>query len=161
MAGTSSEIDPLSAWHSASRLPSPCIRLFRRRGRSGAAARADAVSDGTVTMDLSGPITSYDPAKGSGFQDAQVAWALYDSLLSTDSNGEFIPGSRLGVDVDGEQRHLHAEAGRDLLGRHAHDAGRRRRVGDPLPGPGDRLTLPGSGGGSRQCSDGDHLERTR
>ncbi|HEX3590011.1 MAG TPA: ABC transporter substrate-binding protein [Pseudonocardiaceae bacterium] len=61
-------------------------------GGSGAAPEPKAVTDGTVTTDLSGPVTSYDPAKGSGFQDAQVAWALYDSLVVTDSNGDFIAG---------------------------------------------------------------------
>lgn len=59
---------------------------------SGAAPEPKAVTDGTVTIDLSGPVTSYDPAKGSGFQDAEVAWALYDSLVVTDSDGRFIPG---------------------------------------------------------------------
>ncbi len=59
---------------------------------SDAAATPKTVTNGTVTMDLSGPVTSYDPAKGSGFQDAQVAWALYDSLLVTDSNGDFVAG---------------------------------------------------------------------
>jgi peptide/nickel transport system substrate-binding protein len=61
-------------------------------GGSGAAASPKVVTNGTVTMDLSGPVTSYDPAKGSGFQDAQVAWALYDSLLVTDTNGDFVAG---------------------------------------------------------------------
>lgn len=59
---------------------------------SGGAAEPDAVSDGVVNMDLAGPVTSYDPAKGSGFQDAQVAWALYDSLITTDSDGKQIAG---------------------------------------------------------------------
>jgi peptide/nickel transport system substrate-binding protein len=59
---------------------------------SGAAPEPKAVTNGTVTIDLSGPVTSYDPAKGSGFQDAEVAWALYDSLVVTDSDGKLIPG---------------------------------------------------------------------
>jgi peptide/nickel transport system substrate-binding protein len=59
---------------------------------SGAAPEPKAVTDGTVTIDLSGPVTSYDPAKGSGFQDAEVAWALYDTLVVTDSNGDFVGG---------------------------------------------------------------------
>lgn len=59
---------------------------------SGGSAEPDAVSDGVVNMDLAGPVTSYDPAKGSGFQDAQVAWALYDSLITTDSDGNQIAG---------------------------------------------------------------------
>lgn len=59
---------------------------------SGSAAEPAAVTNGEVTMDLAGPVTSYDPAKGSGFQDAQVAWAMYDSLITTDSDGKQIPG---------------------------------------------------------------------
>jgi peptide/nickel transport system substrate-binding protein len=61
-------------------------------GGSGAAPEPKAVTGGTVTIDLSGPVTSYDPAKGSGFQDAEVAWALYDTLVVTDSNGDFVGG---------------------------------------------------------------------
>lgn len=61
-------------------------------GGSGTAAEPDPVTDGAVTMDLAGPVTSYDPAKGSGFQDAVVAWTMYDSLISTDSDGELIAG---------------------------------------------------------------------
>lgn len=56
------------------------------------AADPDPVSDGVVYIDLAGPITSYDPAKGSSFQDAQVAWALYDSLITTDTDGTQIAG---------------------------------------------------------------------
>jgi peptide/nickel transport system substrate-binding protein len=59
---------------------------------SGGSAEPDAVTDGVVNMDLAGPVTSYDPAKGSGFQDAQVAWALYDSLITTDTDGSQIAG---------------------------------------------------------------------
>jgi peptide/nickel transport system substrate-binding protein len=61
-------------------------------GSGGGGAEPDAVTDGAVNMDLAGPITSYDPAKGSGFQDAQVAWALYDSLITTDADGSQIAG---------------------------------------------------------------------
>src|SRR3712207_4243843 len=62
-------------------------------GDSGSTgAEPDAVTDGVVNMDLAGPVTSYDPAKGSGFQDAQVAWALYDSLITTDTDGSQIAG---------------------------------------------------------------------
>jgi peptide/nickel transport system substrate-binding protein len=62
-------------------------------GDSGSgAADPDVVTDGVVNMDLAGPVTSYDPAKGSGFQDAQVAWALYDSLITTDTDGSQIAG---------------------------------------------------------------------
>jgi len=59
---------------------------------SGSAPEPGPVTNGAVIMDLAGPLTSYDPAKGSGFQDAEAAWALYDSLISTDSTGKFIAG---------------------------------------------------------------------
>jgi peptide/nickel transport system substrate-binding protein len=61
-------------------------------GSESSGAEPDAVTDGVVNLDLAGPVTSYDPAKGSGFQDSQVAWALYDSLIVTDSDGSQIAG---------------------------------------------------------------------
>lgn len=61
-------------------------------GGGGGGSEPDAVKGGVVNMDLAGPVTSYDPAKGSGFQDAQVAWALYDSLITTDADGTQIAG---------------------------------------------------------------------
>lgn len=46
----------------------------------------------TVTMDLSGPLTSYDPAKGSSFQDAVAMWSLYDPLVDFDPSGKIVAG---------------------------------------------------------------------
>ena len=56
---------------------------------SGSGSSASAAS---LTMQLDGPVTSLDPAKGSSFQDVGVAWALYDPLINKDSDGSLIPG---------------------------------------------------------------------
>jgi peptide/nickel transport system substrate-binding protein len=61
-------------------------------GSGSSGAEPDAVTDGVVNIDLAGPVTSYDPAKGSGYQDSLVAWSLYDSLIVTDSDGTQIAG---------------------------------------------------------------------
>jgi peptide/nickel transport system substrate-binding protein len=61
-------------------------------GSGSSGAEPDAVTDGVINVDLAGPVTSYDPAKGSGYQDSLVAWALYDSLITTDTDGSQIGG---------------------------------------------------------------------
>jgi peptide/nickel transport system substrate-binding protein len=61
-------------------------------GSGSTGAEPDAVTDGIVNIDLAGPVTSYDPAKGSGYQDSLVAWSMYDSLIVTDTDGSQIAG---------------------------------------------------------------------
>jgi peptide/nickel transport system substrate-binding protein len=46
---------------------------------------------GTVTVEIGGPVTSLDPAKGSSFQDAMAAWSLYDTLDTFNQQGQLIP----------------------------------------------------------------------
>jgi peptide/nickel transport system substrate-binding protein len=50
------------------------------------------VTGGTVTMDLAGPLTGFDPAKGGTYQDYVALMAAYDSLVAYDSSGKIIPG---------------------------------------------------------------------
>jgi peptide/nickel transport system substrate-binding protein len=49
-------------------------------------------SNGVVAMDISGPVTTYDPVKAVSLQDLTVAWTLYDPLINFDTNGKLIPG---------------------------------------------------------------------
>ena len=58
---------------------------------SGAAANK-LKSSGTVTLEIGGPVTSLDPAKGNSFQDATAAWALYNTLVTFNQQGQVIPG---------------------------------------------------------------------
>jgi peptide/nickel transport system substrate-binding protein len=59
---------------------------------SGATSNASAASrSGTVTLEIGGPVTSLDPAKGSSFQDAVAAWSLYNSLVTFNQAGQIIP----------------------------------------------------------------------
>ncbi|CAN5166480.1 ABC transporter substrate-binding protein [soil metagenome] len=59
---------------------------------SDSKSSADAATAASLTMQLDGPVTSLDPAKGSSFQDVAVAWALYDPLINTDKDGSIIAG---------------------------------------------------------------------
>lgn len=43
-------------------------------------------------MQLDGPVTSYDPAKGASFQDVVVIWSMYDTLVAMDSDGSIVSG---------------------------------------------------------------------
>ena len=58
----------------------------------GGASSGSAASAQSLTMQLDGPVTSLDPAKGSSFQDVGVAWALYDPLINKDNDGSLVPG---------------------------------------------------------------------
>jgi peptide/nickel transport system substrate-binding protein len=53
----------------------------------------------TLTMQLDGPVTSYDPALGASFQDVVVVWAMYDTLLALDEDGSIVPGLASDWDV--------------------------------------------------------------
>lgn len=55
----------------------------------------------TMTVQIDGPVTSYDPALGSTFQDAVVLWSMYDTLLALDADGSVIPGLASEWSVDG------------------------------------------------------------
>lgn len=55
----------------------------------GTSYKASAES---VRMQLDGPVTSLDPAKGGSFQDVGVAWALYDPLINLDADGKIVAG---------------------------------------------------------------------
>lgn len=56
------------------------------------AATPPAVTDGTVSMTLDGPLTGYDPARASTFQDAVAMAAMYDTLVYFDPSGALVPG---------------------------------------------------------------------
>lgn len=60
----------------------------------GSSKKSSGGSSGgsTVTMHLDGPLTSYDPAKGSSFQDAVAIWSMYDPLVDFDADGKLVPG---------------------------------------------------------------------
>lgn len=59
---------------------------------SKSTASGGAGGAGTVTMHLDGPVTSFDPAKGSSFQDAVALWSMYDPLVDFDSDGKIVAG---------------------------------------------------------------------
>lgn len=61
-------------------------------GSSSSKSGGGAGGNGTVTMHLDGPLTSYDPAKGSSFQDAVAIWSMYDPLVDFDSDGKLVAG---------------------------------------------------------------------
>lgn len=46
----------------------------------------------TLTMQLDGPVTSFDPALGASFQDVVVIWSMYDTLVALDADGTVVPG---------------------------------------------------------------------
>lgn len=56
---------------------------------SGSAGPVDTES---LTMQLDGPVTSYDPALGASFQDSVVLWSMYDTLVALDEDGSYLPG---------------------------------------------------------------------
>jgi peptide/nickel transport system substrate-binding protein len=51
-----------------------------------------SVDTESLTMQLDGPVTSLDPAKGASFQDVVVIWSMYDTLIALDADGSFVPG---------------------------------------------------------------------
>src|SRR5688572_8911467 len=53
----------------------------------------------TLTMQLDGPVTSYDPALGASFQDVVVVWSMYDTLVALDADGSVVPGLATDWDV--------------------------------------------------------------
>lgn len=57
-----------------------------------AAEAPDVVTDGVVSMTVDGPLTGYDPAQASTFQDAVAVAALYDTLVYLSPDGELVPG---------------------------------------------------------------------
>jgi peptide/nickel transport system substrate-binding protein len=61
-------------------------------GSGSTTSAANPATAASLTMQLDGPVTSLDPAKGSSFQDVGVAWALYDPLINTDKDGSIIAG---------------------------------------------------------------------
>ncbi len=46
----------------------------------------------SLTLQLDGPVTSFDPAKGASFQDAVVMWSMYDTLVALDEDGSYVGG---------------------------------------------------------------------
>jgi peptide/nickel transport system substrate-binding protein len=47
---------------------------------------------GTVTVALDSPVATLDPAKGATTTDANLQWALYDTLVYLDPDGEVVAG---------------------------------------------------------------------
>lgn len=70
------------------------LALSACSGGEGAATSnpLPSVQNSTVSMNIEGAVTSFDPAKGSSYQDAVMSWALYDTLVSFDTDGKIIPG---------------------------------------------------------------------
>ncbi|MFK5647755.1 ABC transporter substrate-binding protein [Ornithinimicrobium sp. LYQ121] len=58
-----------------------------------------SVDTETLTMQLDGPVTSFDPVLGASFQDAVVIWSMYDTLAALDEDGSFVPGLATDWDV--------------------------------------------------------------
>lgn len=66
----------------------------------GAASESSgSTSSESLTMQLDGPVTSYDPALGASFQDAVVIWAMYDTLVALDEDGSYVAGLATDWDV--------------------------------------------------------------
>jgi peptide/nickel transport system substrate-binding protein len=66
------------------------LALSACSGSSGGSG--GAVSPDKMTMQLDGPVTSLDPAKGASFQDVVVIWSMYDTLIALDADGTMVPG---------------------------------------------------------------------
>jgi peptide/nickel transport system substrate-binding protein len=60
-------------------------------GGSGSGGNNGPAKSGTVTLEIGGPVTSLDPAKGSSFADFTVAQSLYDPLVTFNQAGKIIP----------------------------------------------------------------------
>jgi peptide/nickel transport system substrate-binding protein len=61
-------------------------------GSSDNGQRKSAGTSASVTMKISGPVTSLDPVKGSSIADGIAAWALYSPLVTLNQQGKIIPG---------------------------------------------------------------------
>lgn len=62
------------------------------KGSPGFSGSGDTpAKTGVVTLEIGGPVTSLDPAKGGSFADLTVAQALYDPLVAFDQAGKIIP----------------------------------------------------------------------
>jgi peptide/nickel transport system substrate-binding protein len=67
---------------------------------SGSTGEPDSSADTeSLTMELDGPVTSYDPALGASFQDVVVIWSMYDTLVAMDEDGTVVPGLATDWDV--------------------------------------------------------------
>lgn len=66
---------------------------------SGSGGSDSSVDTDTLTMQLDGPVTSYDPALGASFQDAVVIWSMYDTLVALDEDGSVVEGLATDWDV--------------------------------------------------------------
>jgi peptide/nickel transport system substrate-binding protein len=69
----------------------------------GSGDSAASVDTETLTMQLDGPITSFDPALGASFQDAVVIWSMYDTLVALDESGEYVAGLATDWDVSASE----------------------------------------------------------
>lgn len=65
---------------------------------TGSAAGGDY---STMTLQIDGPVTSYDPALGATFQDTVVLLSMYDTLLARDADGTLIGGLASEWNLDG------------------------------------------------------------
>lgn len=61
-------------------------------GSGGSGGSGSSVETDSLTMQLDGPVTSYDPVLGASFQDAVVIWSMYDTLVALDEDGSFVGG---------------------------------------------------------------------
>jgi len=68
------------------------IALTACAGGSPSGGSAGSVDTESLTMELDGPVTSYDPALGASFQDVVVIWSMYDTLVALDEDGSYVPG---------------------------------------------------------------------
>ncbi len=68
------------------------ILLLTAACSSGSSGSSSTASADKVIVHLDGPLKSYDPAKGSSFQDAVAIWSMYDPLVDFDPGGKIVPG---------------------------------------------------------------------
>jgi len=68
------------------------LTLTACAGNSSSGGGGGAADLSAVTIQLDGPVTSLDPALGASFQDAVVAWTMYNTLLNLDEDGTYVPG---------------------------------------------------------------------
>lgn len=74
------------------------IALTACSGGGTSAGSSDKFAE-SLTMELDGPVTTYDPALGASFQDAVVIWSMYDTLVALDEDGTYVPGLATDWDV--------------------------------------------------------------
>lgn len=74
-------------------------------------ASATAKASSTATVEIGGPLTSLDPAKGGSYQDVIAATALYSPLVIFDQSGKIIPDLATSWSVTSSSATFHIRTG--------------------------------------------------